>query len=315
MYSLGAEDPKETVLTLEVDTFGAGVRIDLFVSSRTSLSRSLVQKYLATGHITVWGESVKPSHRLQLGDEVTCIVPEPVEDHVLPENIPLDILYEDPHLIVLNKARGMVVHPANGAPDGTLVNALLWHTKDLSGIGGVKRPGIVHRLDRGTTGLMVVAKNDASHQHLSLLFRSRNISKMYLALVVGNIPADEGQINAPISRHYTDRKKMRVDYMGEKNALTRYRVLERVSGHTLLAVTIVTGRTHQIRVHMSHLGYPILGDATYGTGIGCIDGFALHSHRLGLNHPATKRDMIFKAPLPADMQYALERLRQGSDVQ
>lgn len=301
-------------IVLEVDEFGAGVRIDLFVASRTDLSRSLVQKYLASGEITVFGETVKPSCRLQFGDQVICDIPPPRDDTVLPENIPLDIIYEDPHLLVVNKARGMVVHPAETARTGTLVNALLWHTKDLSGIGGVKRPGIVHRLDRGTSGLMVVAKHDASHHHLSWLFKSRNIYKQYLALVVGKIPADKGEINIPISRHHTDRKKMRVDYLGDKNAITRYEVRERFSSHTYVAVRILTGRTHQIRVHLAHLGYPILGDEKYGRGNAGLAGFALHSHKLGLTHPATKRDMIFQAPPPADMGRALEKLRSGSGV-
>ncbi len=299
------------VMTLEVDAFGVGVRLDLFASSRTSLSRSMVQKYIASGCITVCGESVKSSYRLQYGDEVVLDIPTPVEDKVLPEDIPLDVIYEDPHMLVVNKARGMVVHPADGAPNGTLVNALLWHTKDLSGIGGVKRPGIVHRLDRGTSGLIVVAKKDASHQHLSWLFQSRSIYKKYLALVVGDIPAAEGTIDIPISRHFNDRKKMRVDYLGDKNAITRYTVLERISGHTYLAVRIVTGRTHQIRVHMAHLGYPVFGDEKYGRGSSEINGFTLHSHILGLTHPVTKRDMIFQAPPPSDMERVLNRLRSG----
>lgn len=231
---------------------------------------------------------------------------------ILPENIPLDILYEDSDIIVVNKARGMVVHPATGIYTGTLVNALLYHCKDLSGINGEIRPGIVHRLDKDTSGVMVAAKNDTAHLDLAEQIRTKTAHRIYWAIVYGNIKEEAGIIKGDIGRHPTDRKKMAIVHEHGKPAVTHFRVLERFGDYTLVECRLETGRTHQIRVHMTSIGHPLVGDPKYGPRRSCpfaIEGQALHSLQLELTHPRTRERMTFKAPLPEDMEKILRTLR------
>ena len=286
-------------------------RLDLFLMQKfPEQSRSHLQKLITNGKILVDGNSVKPSYKLN-GDEKISISEIKVEDLPLePENLPLDILYEDSDIIVINKARGMTVHPADSVVNGTLVNALLYHCKDLSGINGVMRPGIVHRLDKDTSGVMVVAKNDKAHINLSEQIQSKSAKRTYLAIVHGRINDNVGIIEGAIGRHKTDRKKMAITPDG-KPAITEFRVLERFKDYTFVECNLKTGRTHQIRVHMTSIGYPLVGDPKYGTRKNFFDikGQALHSHVLTLSHPSTDERMTFTAPLPEDMKEILEQIR------
>ena len=267
---------------------GRALRLDALVAAETELSRTQAQRLIRDGLITLNGESVKPNAVTSVGDRVEITYPEPEEVDVAAEDIPLDVLYEDENLLVVNKPQGMVVHPAPGHADGTLVNALLFHIKDLSGIGGELRPGIVHRIDRMTSGLLVVAKNDASHRALSDQFRERKAHRSYIALVDGNIRQDEGTISSPIARHPVDRKKMAI-VPGGREATTHWRVLERYGQYTLLQIELETGRTHQIRVHMASIQHPVTGDDVYGSDkkpFG-LAGQALHGYRLAFCIPET----------------------------
>lgn len=294
----------------------SGERLDLFLTRHLSeISRARIQKLLSDGEGRVNGKPRKPRYLLRAGDQVALSVPPPEVMEVHPEALPLDILYEDADVIVINKARGMVVHPAAGVTQGTLVNALLAHCKDLSGINGILRPGIVHRLDKDTSGVMVVAKNDSAHVDLATQIRDKTAHRIYLALVWGNIQEAGGVIHGAIGRSQKDRQKMAVVSQNGKAATTEFEVRERFGQYTFLACRLLTGRTHQIRVHMDYIGHPVIGDPKYG-GRKCpfaISGQALHSSSLTFRHPATGQEMVFAAPLPDDMQAILNRLRQQKD--
>ena len=294
-----------------VDVEDKKQRLDLFLLKNfPDCSRSHLQKLIADGKVLVDGNISKSSYKLTDG-EIISISEVKVETLSLePEDIPLDILYEDSDIIVINKARGMVVHPADSIISGTLVNALLYHCKDLSGINGVMRPGIVHRLDKDTSGVMVAAKNDKAHISLSEQIQSKTAKRTYLAIVHGRINDNVGIIEGAIGRHKTDRKKMSITPDG-KPAITEFRVLERFKDYTFVECILKTGRTHQIRVHMTSIGYPLVGDPKYGSRKNPFDiqGQALHSHILTLNQPSTSERMYFTAPLPEDMERILKVLR------
>ncbi|MBQ2256827.1 MAG: RluA family pseudouridine synthase [Clostridia bacterium] len=316
-------------LTLRVDAADAGARIDKYLSERADLTRSAAVRLLEEGDVSVCGASVCKNYKVRLGDEISINYPEPEPDTALPENIPLDVVYEDDDIIVINKPVGMVVHPAAGNPSGTLVNALLYHCKgSLSGIGGVLRPGIVHRIDKDTSGLLVVAKNDRAHLHLAEQIKEHSAHRIYRAVCVGNVKEDEGTIDLPIGRHPTDRKRMAVIRDPDRearDAVTHYRVLARFAGKaawgnafTYIECRLETGRTHQIRVHMAAKGHPLLGDEVYGganTPFGArhkslIKGQTLHACELHLTHPTTGERMHFTAPQPPEMTKLLEILSQ-----
>ena len=289
-----------------------GKRIDGVISAYTTdLSRNMVQRLIEEGQIKVNGNKIKPSYKTNLNDIIDINIPKAKEIDLKPQNIPLEILYEDNDIIVINKPKGMVVHPANGNPDGTLVNAIMAKCKDsLSGIGGEIRPGIVHRLDKDTSGAIIVAKNDKAHIKLSDDLKNHKIQKTYIALVRGIIKENEATINMPIGRSKQDRKKMAVDKNG-KEAITHFKVLKRYNEkYTLLEINIETGRTHQIRVHLSHIGYPIIGDDTYSNGKNewGVIGQCLHAKSLKFKHPITGREMLIEAKLPEYFQKILENL-------
>ncbi len=290
-----------------------GQRLDVFVVERfPELSRSHVQKLIEQGNVLVDGMVRKANYKLRGGEAVQVTVPQAEPISVEPEDIPLDILYEDKDIIVVNKARGMVVHPASGVYSGTLVNALLYHCRDLSGINGEIRPGIVHRLDKDTSGVMVCAKNDTAHLDLAEQIRTKTAHRTYWAIVHGNIKEEAGIIKGNIGRHPTDRKKMAIVRENGKPAVTHFKVLERFGEYTLVECQLETGRTHQIRVHMTSIGHPLINDPKYGpkkSSPFAINGQALHSLQLTLTHPVTKEEMTFTAPLPTDMEKILTGLR------
>lgn len=289
-------------------------RLDIYLSDKVEgVSRSFIQKLISSSNITVNGKSVKSNYKINTNDLIKIEFPAPEPLELVPEDIPLDVLYEDDDIIVINKQRGLVVHPAVGNYQGTLVNALLKHCHDLSGINGVVRPGIVHRLDKDTSGVMVVAKNDQAHYSLAKQIKDRTASRRYIALVHGNLKAENGIINAPIGRHPIDRKKMAVTFNNSKEAITHFTVVERFTNYTLVECKLLTGRTHQIRVHMAHIGHPVVGDPKYGPHRQHFDikGQALHSKQLTLNHPKTGEKMFFYAPLPKDMQDILDLLNNN----
>ena len=290
-----------------------GQRLDVFVVERfPELSRSHVQKLIEQGNVLVDGMVRKANYKLRGGEAVQVTVPQAEPISVEPEDIPLDILYEDKDIIVVNKARGMVVHPASGVYSGTLVNALLYHCRDLSGINGEIRPGIVHRLDKDTSGVMVCAKNDTAHLDLAEQIRTKTAHRTYWAIVHGNIKEEAGIIKGDIGRHPTDRKKMAIVRENGKPAVTHFKVLERFGEYTLVECKLETGRTHQIRVHMTSIGHPLVNDPKYGpkkSSPFAINGQALHSLQLTLTHPVTKEEMTFTAPLPTDMEKILTGLR------
>lgn len=306
----GIEAGLETV-TAEAED--AGTRADVFLAAKLGVSRSNMQKLLEDGRVKRSEKIIKANYKVRAGEMFVVDIPEPEPIEAVPENIPLDIIYEDDDVVVLNKARGMVVHPAPGNYTGTLVNALLYHCSNLSGINSAIRPGIVHRLDKDTSGIMIVAKNDAAHISLSQQIQSKNAVRTYLAVVRGNIKTDSGTIETQIARDKTDRKKMAVVKEGGRDAITDYEVLERFGKYTLVRCKLRTGRTHQIRVHMEYLGYPLVGDPKYSpmkTPFG-IKGQALHSHTLEFTHPRTGERMKFEAPLPEDMHKIITRLHNG----
>ena len=302
----------------------SGERLDSFVSASAEVTRSRAQKLIEDGAVTVNGRTAAKNYKLREGDEVEVELPEPGECEALPEDIPLDIIYEDDDIIVVNKPVGMVVHPAPGHSSGTLVNALLYHCGDsLSGIGGVMRPGIVHRIDRDTTGLIAAAKNDAAHLSLAGQLKDHTMHREYRMIVVGGMKDDSGTVDAPIGRHPTDRKKMAVIKAADKrarNAVTHWHVIERFpeSGFTYVGAVLETGRTHQIRVHMAHIGHPLMGDTTYGGGhtafekhnAPLIDGQVLHAYALILRHPRTGEEMRFETPLGENFEALLDKLRK-----
>lgn len=306
----GIEAGLETV-TAEAED--AGTRADVFLAAKLGVSRSNMQKLLEDGRVKRGEKIIKANYKVRAGEMFVVDIPEPEPIEAVPENIPLDIIYEDDDVVVLNKARGMVVHPAPGNYTGTLVNALLYHCSNLSGINSAIRPGIVHRLDKDTSGIMIVAKNDAAHISLSQQIQSKTAVRTYLAVVRGNIKTDSGTIETQIARDKTDRKKMAVVKEGGRDAITDYEVLERFGKYTLVRCKLRTGRTHQIRVHMEYLGYPLVGDPKYSpmkTPFG-IKGQALHSHTLEFAHPRTGERMKFEAPLPEDMHKIITRLHNG----
>ncbi len=306
----GIEAGLETV-TAEAED--AGTRADVFLAAKLGVSRSNMQKLLEDGRVKRGEKIIKANYKVRAGEMFVVDIPEPEPIEAVPENIPLDIIYEDDDVVVLNKARGMVVHPAPGNYTGTLVNALLYHCSNLSGINSAIRPGIVHRLDKDTSGIMIVAKNDAAHISLSQQIQSKTAVRTYLAVVRGNIKTDSGTIETQIARDKNDRKKMAVVKEGGRDAITDYEVLERFGKYTLVRCKLRTGRTHQIRVHMEYLGYPLVGDPKYSpmkTPFS-IKGQALHSHTLEFTHPRTGECMKFEAPLPEDMHKIITRLHNG----
>lgn len=283
-------------------------RIDAFVAENIEFSRVAVQRLIEEQKILVNGKPTKSSYKVQSGDEIQIEKVEAKEISLEAQDIPLDVLYEDNDIIVINKPKGMVVHPANGNPDGTLVNAVMAICKDsLSGIGGEIRPGIVHRLDKDTSGVIIVAKNDMAHINLSEQIKNHEVEKTYIALVRGNIPENEATINMPIGRSTKDRKKMAVTKSG-KNAVTHFRVLKRHNNYTLLEVKIETGRTHQIRVHLAEIGFPIIGDSVYSNGKNewGIEGQCLHAKSIRFKHPISNKDMFIEAPLPSYFQNIID---------
>lgn len=291
----------------------AGIRLDKAVSMKdTSISRASVQRLIDEENILVNGKPTKSSYKLNLDDVVTIIKEEPKEIEIKPQDIPLDIIYEDSDILVVNKQKGLVVHPGNGNPDGTLVNAIMNKCKDsLSGIGGEIRPGIVHRIDKDTSGLLIIAKNDKAHIVLSDRLKEHEVKKTYIALVRGKLKENEATIDMPIGRSTKDRTKMAVSKNG-KNAVTHIKVIERFKNYTLLEVNIETGRTHQIRVHLSQIGYPIVGDYVYSNGKNPfgVEGQMLHSQKLEFKHPITEKEMKLEAKLPEYFEKVLEELRK-----
>lgn len=291
----------------------AGMRADVALAQLLEITRSNMQKLLEEGRAVRGQKVIKSNYRVKAGEEILVNLPEPQPLDVQPEDIPLDIIYEDDDVVVVNKARGMVVHPAAGNYNGTLVNALLYHCKNLSGINGVIRPGIVHRLDKDTSGIMICAKNDSAHLSLSEQIQSKTAQRTYLAVVRGNVKNDSGIIETQIARDKNDRKKMAVVTEGGRQAITEYEVAERFGKYTVVKCRLKTGRTHQIRVHMEYLGYPLVGDPKYSpmkTPF-TINGQALHSLTLSFTHPRTGERLTFEAPLPEDMKKILTRLRLG----
>ncbi len=291
-----------------------GVRLDSFLACRVpELTRSAAARLIETGRVTVAGRTAAKSCRLEGGELVEAELPDPEPTQALPQDIPLDVVYEDEDVIVVNKPAGLVVHPAPGHPDGTLVNALLHHCgSSLSGIGGELRPGIVHRIDRDTSGLIIAAKNDAAHQALSAQLQDHTLARTYEAVVVGNLREDQGTVDAPIGRHHTDRKKMAVTDRGGRRAVTHWEVLERFQGFTHVRCRLETGRTHQIRVHMAHLGHPICGDTVYGARkpVPGLTGQCLHAVGLRFIHPRTGEAVELSCPLSDAFTALLEKLRK-----
>ena len=300
--------------TFAAEKEDVGTRIDVFLAENMEgLSRSGVQKLIDEGMITLNGGKTKANYKLREKDVIDVTVPEVKEVEILPEDIPLDILYEDSDVIVVNKPQGMVVHPAPGHTSGTLVNALMFHCgDDLSGINGEKRPGIVHRIDKDTSGVLMIAKNDMAHQSLAAQLAEHSITRKYNAVVYNGFNEDEGTVDQPIGRNPQDRKKMAVTQKHSRHAVTHYRVIERMEKFTLIEAQLETGRTHQIRVHMTHIGHPLLGDPVYGPKKQPItlEGQALHARVLGFIHPRTGEYMEFEAPLPPHFVALLERLRK-----
>lgn len=306
-----------SLIHLDADENWMDERIDKFLSAQLpEQSRSYLQKIIKEGSVLVNDSPVKASYRMDDQDEVTIDLPELKEPEIEAENIPLDILYEDDDLLMVNKPKGMVVHPSAGHTTGTLVNAVMYHCKeDLSGINGVMRPGIVHRIDKDTTGVLVICKNDKAHNFVAEQLKEHSITRKYRAIVNGVIKEDEGTVNAPIGRHPTERKKMAINEKNGKRAVTHYRVLERFANHTYIECQLETGRTHQIRVHMASLHHPLLGDTVYGSQKNPyhLEGQTLHAMVLGLIHPSTGSYLEVTAPLPEYFQKLLKRFSAGQE--
>ena len=302
------------ILNYQVSDGQSGIRIDRYLSEMNKeLSRSYIQKLLKEQKITVNGSAVKANYKVQEGDEISVAVPDIKEPDILPEDIPLDILYEDDDVLIVNKPKGMVVHPSAGHTSGTLVNAVMAHCGEhLSGINGVLRPGIVHRIDKDTTGALLICKDDIVHRDLAEQLKKHSIKRRYRAVVQGNLKEDEGTVNAPVGRHATDRKNMAINHKNGKEAITHYKVLERFGQATYIECRLETGRTHQIRVHMASLGHPLLGDTVYGSSKNPyhLQGQALHAMILGFVHPITGEYLEFEAPLPEYFSKLLEKLRK-----
>jgi 23S rRNA pseudouridine1911/1915/1917 synthase len=319
-FKVDLEDDQEEISQTASWIIGeeeAGGRIDKTVADQLGepYSRTQIQQWIKDGMVTVGGRPVKANYKVAAGDGVEVHIPAAEPSEAAPEAIDLDIVYEDRDVIVVNKPRGTVVHPAAGHVSGTLVNALLYHCRDLSGINGVMRPGIVHRIDKDTSGLLMAAKNDSAHLSLAQQLKDHSVTRVYVALLQGRLAHDVGTIDAPIGRDVRDRKLFAVTERGGKRAVTHFRVVERFDGFTLAELKLETGRTHQIRVHMKYIGHPLVGDPQYGgparRGPGGIDGQALHAAVLGFVHPRTGEYMEFTAELPEDMRRLLERFRLG----
>jgi len=299
--------------TINLKADCSGVRLDSFLAANVpELTRSAVQRLIEEGRVSVNGRAAEKSCKLAGGEEITVSLPEPENVDITAQDIALDIVYEDSDVIVVNKPVGLVVHPAPGHPDGTLVNALLHHCGDsLSGIGGEKRPGIVHRIDRDTSGLIIAAKNDFAHQKLAAQLQDHSLARTYEAVVIGNLREDSGTIDAPIGRHHTDRKRMAVTSHGGRNAVTHWEVLERFPGYTHVRCRLETGRTHQIRVHMAHIGHPIYGDTVYGQKKAApgMTGQCLHAVGLKFIHPRSEKLVELSCPLNDEIEIFLRKLR------
>ena len=301
-------------ISLTAASEDAGKRLDSFLAARLpDVTRSAAVRFIETGRVAVDGRVPAKSFRLAGSETVSVSLPDPEPAGALPQDIPLDVIYEDEDVIVVNKPAGLVVHPAPGHPDGTLVNALLYHCGDsLSGVGGALRPGIVHRIDRDTSGLIIAAKNDAAHQSLSAQLQDHTLARTYECIVTGSLREEAGAVDAPIGRHHTDRKKMAVTDRGGKRAVTRWEVLERFPGYTYVRCRLETGRTHQIRVHMAHIGHPIYGDTVYGAKrpVPGLTGQCLHAVGLRFVHPRTGKPVEVSCPLDGEFAAVLEKLRR-----
>ena len=298
-----------------VATENRGQRIDKFLAdSLSDITRSAVVNLIESGNISVNGKQVSKNYKLREGDSIDVMIPDPVEYEAEAENIPLDIVYEDNDLLVVNKPKGMVVHPAAGNYSGTLVNALLYHCKDgLSGINGVMRPGIVHRIDKNTSGLLIVAKNDKAHKSLAEQIKEHSFTREYEAVVLGNIKEDSGTVDAPIGRHPIERKRMAVTEKNSKNAVTHFEVIRRYGAYTHIKCRLETGRTHQIRVHMAYIGHPVAGDDVYGSKKEKVyfDGQCLHARKIGFVHPSTSEYLEFSSELP---EYFIKFLNKLNNI-
>lgn len=301
------------IYLLDVTESDVDTRLDVFISNKIKgFSRSYIKKVINDGMVNVNGIKKKSNYRLKGGEHIEILIPKPVEMEIKAEDIDIDIVFEDDYILVVNKPQGMVVHPAHGNYNGTLVNALLNHCTNLSGINGVIRPGIVHRIDKDTSGLIMVAKTNDAHIVLSKQLKEHNITRKYIALLEGRMKSESGTVNAPIGRHPVDRKKMAVVSKNGRIAITHYKTLECFDNNTLIEAQLETGRTHQIRVHMSYLGHPVVGDMLYGFKKQKFDlrGQLLHAHILGFNHPITNEYLEFSAPIPNYFDQILKRLRQ-----
>ncbi|ATG97477.1 RluA family pseudouridine synthase [Mesoplasma lactucae] len=302
---------------IKVEGLNKEERIDKFLvdnlKTEFDFSRSYVKKMIDNGNVMVNGETANPNFKVKNDDEITITIPEIASSEIVAEDIPLNIVYEDDDILVVDKPNDMVVHPAPGNYSGTMVNALMHHVKDLSGIGGVERPGIVHRIDKQTTGLLIVAKTDRAHKKLTEMLKNNEIEKEYIALVAGEIDPDEAIIDAPIGRSETDRKKMMVTGKNSKPAVTRFKVMERFNNATEVSVKIDTGRTHQIRVHFKYINHPVLNDPQYGRMREKATDYGqyLHAHKLTFNHPVTGEKMEFTSELPQEFKTKIEELRKG----
>lgn len=293
-----------------IDHDSVGIRIDKWISQQLELTRSAVQKMIDNEGILVNKSKTSKNYKLRNGDKITITIPEPVELDVIPQDIPIDIVYEDDELLVVNKPKGMVVHPAAGNPDGTLVNALLYHCKGrLSSINGIIRPGIVHRIDKLTSGLLIIAKTDFSHNHLAAQIKEHSFTREYQAIVCGRFKDKTGTIDAPIGRNKYDRKKMCVTEINSKNAVTHYEVIDEFGQFSLLKFKLETGRTHQIRVHSSYIGHPVYGDEVYGKAVKGVDGQCLHAKKIGFIHPKTNEYIEFDSDLPEYFTKILNKLK------
>ena len=305
----------ENVILIQAEE--SGERIDaLLAHNLDNFSRSAIQKLIEDGNVTLNGKTIKKNYKPLTGDVFEIVLPEIAEIPLIAQDIPLNIAFEDDDIIVINKERGMVVHPAPGHPDGTLVNALMHHCGDsLSGIGGEKRPGIVHRIDKDTSGLLVVAKNDYAHQFLSAQLADRSLSRVYEAVLRGTLKEDSGTIDRPIGRHPTDRKRMAVTDRNSKNAVTHWEVIARYNSYTHVRCKLETGRTHQIRVHMASIGHPLLGDFTYGAASPDkgLEGQCLHARQLKLIHPRTEKQVVIESELPEYFTLVLDKLGNSKD--
>lgn len=300
-------------ILLSANNNDVGTRIDVFISScLNNITRSTIQKQIEIGSILVNDRSVAKNYKLKADDKIIINPVQPMVIEAIPQDIPINIVYEDQHMLVVNKAKGMVVHPANGNNDGTLVNALMFHCKDLSGINGVIRPGIVHRIDKNTSGLLVVAKSDIAHVSLANQIREHSFLREYQAVVYGNVKDDFGTINLPIGRHHTERKKMCVTEKNSRDATTNFSVIERYNGFTHLSLKLHTGRTHQIRVHLAYMGNPVAGDDVYGPKnvIKKLMGQCLHAKTIGFVHPTTGENMFFDSELPDNFKQFLLSIKK-----